>query len=196
MDHTYIWLVIGIVLVIAELVTGTFYLLFLGIAAIVGAAVAYLGAPFWAQAIVSAIVLTIGVVWIQRHKRMQKQPGMPNLDVGQPVKWESWISQSEGEKQAAINRAQGEGTAIRVVAEAKAAAIRVLAESLGVTGGMSAANLKIAEAYADAFSNVAKTYATLILPSNLSDIAGPFASAMTVLDRSRPGAVPPPMPRG
>lgn len=96
MDHTYVWLVIGIVLVIAELVTGTLYLLFLGIAAIVGAAVAYLGAPFWVQAIVSAVVLLIGVVWIQRHKRMQKEPGMPNLDVGQPVKWESWVSQSDG----------------------------------------------------------------------------------------------------
>jgi regulator of protease activity HflC (stomatin/prohibitin superfamily) len=107
------------------------------------------------------------------------------------------ILQSEGEKQAAINRAQGEGTAIRVVAEANAAAIRAVAESLGATGGMSAANLKIAEAYVDAFSNVAKTNNTLILPSNLSDIAGMVASAMTVLDRSRPGAVPPPpMPRG
>jgi regulator of protease activity HflC (stomatin/prohibitin superfamily) len=102
------------------------------------------------------------------------------------------ILQSEGEKQAAINRAQGEGTAIRVVAEANAAAIRAVAESLGAAGGMSAANLKIAEAYVDAFANVAKTNNTLILPSNLSDIAGLVASAMTVLDRSRPGAVPPP----
>jgi regulator of protease activity HflC (stomatin/prohibitin superfamily) len=106
------------------------------------------------------------------------------------------ILQSEGEKQAAINRAQGEGTAIRVVAEANAAAIRAVAESLEANGGMSAANLKIAEAYVDAFANVAKTNNTLILPSNLSDVAGLVASAMTVLDRSRPGAVPPPpMPR-
>ncbi len=96
MDPSFIWLVCGIVLVIAELVTGTFYLLFLGIAAIVGAGVAYLGAPFWVQAIVSAIVLTLGVVWIQRHKRMVKEPGMPGLDIGQPVKWESWINQNDG----------------------------------------------------------------------------------------------------
>jgi membrane protein implicated in regulation of membrane protease activity len=95
MDHHFIWLVTGIVLVIAELVTGTFYLLFLGIAAIVGAAVAYLGAPFWAQATVAAVVLTAGVVWIQRHRRMAKEPGMRALDIGQPVKWESWISQSD-----------------------------------------------------------------------------------------------------
>lgn len=95
MDHHFVWLVTGIVLVIAELVTGTFYLLFLGIAAIVGAAVAYLGAPFWAQAIVASIVLLIGTFWIQRHKRMTKEPGMRALDIGQTVKWESWINQPD-----------------------------------------------------------------------------------------------------
>jgi hypothetical protein len=46
-----------------------------------------------------------------------------------------------------------------------------------------------------AFSNVAKAANTLILPSNLSDVAGLVASAMTVLDRTRPGAVSPPAPR-
>jgi len=106
------------------------------------------------------------------------------------------ILQSEGEKQAAINRAQGEGTAIRVVAEANAAAIRAVAEALGSTGGMDAANLKVAGEYIAAFANVAKTGNTLILPSNLSDIAGLVASAMTVLDRARPGTVPPPVPKG
>lgn len=95
MDPAYIWLVIGIVLVISELVTGTIYLLFIGISAIVGAGVAYLGAPFWVQAVVSAIVLTFGVIWIQRHKRSVKEPGMRGLDIGQPVKWESWINQSD-----------------------------------------------------------------------------------------------------
>lgn len=95
MDHSYIWLVTGIVLVIAELLTGTFYLLFLGIAAILGAGVAFLGAPFWAQASVASVVLLLGVIWIQRHKRMTKETGMRGLDVGQPVKWESWINQPD-----------------------------------------------------------------------------------------------------
>jgi regulator of protease activity HflC (stomatin/prohibitin superfamily) len=105
------------------------------------------------------------------------------------------ILKSEGDKQAAINQAQGEATAIRVVAEANAAAIRAVAEALGGAGGMDAANLKVAEEYVSAFSNVAKAANTLILPSNLSDVAGLVASAMTVLDRTRPGAVPPPAPR-
>ena len=106
------------------------------------------------------------------------------------------ILQSEGEKQAQINRAQGEATAIRVVAEANAAAIRAVAEALGGRGGMDAANLKIAEEYVSAFANVAKTNNTLILPSNLSDVAGLVASAMTVMTRVQPGANPPPVPKG
>jgi len=96
MDPSFIWLVCGIVLVIAELVTGTFYLLFLGIAAIFGAGAAYLGTPFWVQAIVAAVAATIGVMWIQRHKRTMKEPAMRGLDIGQPVKWESWINQDDG----------------------------------------------------------------------------------------------------
>jgi hypothetical protein len=52
---------------------------------------------------------------------------------------------------------------------------------------MSAANLKIAEKYIEAFGNLAKVNNTLIIPSNLADIAGLAASAMTVLDRTKVG---------
>ncbi|HEV7390404.1 MAG TPA: band-7 C-terminal domain-containing protein, partial [Burkholderiales bacterium] len=37
------------------------------------------------------------------------------------------------------------------------------------------------------FEHLAKTNNTLIIPSNLSDVAGLVASAMTVLDRSKVG---------
>lgn len=97
------------------------------------------------------------------------------------------ILTSEGEKTALINKAQGEATAIRVVAEANAAAIRVVAESLDGAGGMDAANLKVAEEYITAFANLAKTSNTLILPSNLADVAGLIGTAMTVLDRTKAG---------
>jgi regulator of protease activity HflC (stomatin/prohibitin superfamily) len=97
------------------------------------------------------------------------------------------ILTSEGEKAALINKAQGEATAIRVVAEANAAAIRAVAESLAAAGGMDAANLKVAEEYITAFANLAKTNNTLILPSNLSDVAGLIGTAMTVLDRTKGG---------
>jgi len=98
------------------------------------------------------------------------------------------ILTSEGQKQSAINKAQGEATALRVVADATAAAVNVVAEAIGKEGGLQAANLKVAELYIGAFGNLAKTNNTMIVPSNLSDVASVVASAMTVLDRTRAGA--------
>ena len=56
MDHGILWAVIGLVLVIVELLTGTFYLLMLGIAAFGAAAAAWLGLGFSSQSIVAALV--------------------------------------------------------------------------------------------------------------------------------------------
>ena len=57
--------------------------------------------------------------------------------------------------------------------------------AISTPGGTSAANLKVSELYIEAFKELARTNNTLIIPSNLSDIAGLVASAMTVLDRSK-----------
>src|SRR5438552_3998164 len=100
------------------------------------------------------------------------------------------ILTSEGQKQSAINKAQGEATALRVVADATAAAVNVVAEAIGKDGGLQAANLKVAELYIGALGNLAKTNNTMIVPTNLSDVASVVASAMTVLDRTRAGAKP------
>jgi regulator of protease activity HflC (stomatin/prohibitin superfamily) len=97
------------------------------------------------------------------------------------------ILESEGQKQAQINKAQGEAGAIELVANANANAVRAVAQAIGSPGGMSAANPKIAEKYIEAFGGLAKTGNTLIIPSNLADIAGLVSSAMTVLDRSKIG---------
>jgi len=101
------------------------------------------------------------------------------------------ILNSEGEKQAAINRAQGEATAIQLVAGATAHAIEAVAQAMSKQGGMDAANLKVAQLYVEAFANLAKAGNTLIVPSNLSDVASIVSSAMTVLDRARPAAARP-----
>jgi len=98
------------------------------------------------------------------------------------------ILTSEGQKQSAINKAQGEATALRLVADATAAAVTAVAEAIGKEGGLQAANLKVAELYIGALGNLAKTNNTMIVPSNLADVASIVASAMTVLDKTRPGA--------
>lgn len=98
------------------------------------------------------------------------------------------INKSEGEKQAAINRAEGEAKAITTVAAATAEAVLAVAKSLGADGGMQAANLKVAELYVGAFGNLAKAGNTLIVPSNLTDVASMVSSAMTVLGRTQAGS--------
>jgi regulator of protease activity HflC (stomatin/prohibitin superfamily) len=97
------------------------------------------------------------------------------------------VLNSEGQKTAAINQAQGEATALRLVAEATAAAVRAVAEAISTPGGQSAANLKVAEQYIQQFGHLAKTNNTMIVPSNLSDVASVVAAAMTVIERTRAG---------
>jgi membrane protein implicated in regulation of membrane protease activity len=90
-----LWAAAGLILVIAELVTGTFYLLVLGIAALAGAAVAFLGLGFWGQAMVSALIAVAGVIWIHRRRTRMEPLAMSSPDVGQPVTWESWLNQPD-----------------------------------------------------------------------------------------------------
>ena len=95
------------------------------------------------------------------------------------------VLKSEGEKTSRINRAQGEATALRLVAEATASAVESVASAIGKEGGAQAANLKIAELYISAFAHLAKTNNTMIVPTNVADIAGVVATAMSVLDQTK-----------
>jgi len=91
------WLIAGIALVIAELVTTTFYLLVLGIAAFAGAAVSYLGYSFWIEAVAAAAVAAVGVVLVSRYRSAQAAaPSSGNvLDVGQSVVMDSWVNEAD-----------------------------------------------------------------------------------------------------
>jgi regulator of protease activity HflC (stomatin/prohibitin superfamily) len=94
---------------------------------------------------------------------------------------EAAIAQSEGEKQAEINNAQGEASAILARAEATAKAIRQIAEAIESPGGLQAVNLRIAEQYIAEFGRLAKTNNTLIVPTNVADVASMIATAMSVV---------------
>ena len=96
MDTYLIWLVAGFMLVIVELVTGTFYLLVLGIAAIAGGLVAYAGQPFPIQALVAAALAVIGVLWVNRMRRASRAVKMQPLDVGQPATFDHWVDRAAG----------------------------------------------------------------------------------------------------
>jgi regulator of protease activity HflC (stomatin/prohibitin superfamily) len=91
------------------------------------------------------------------------------------------IATSEGEKQKRINEAEGRAAEIEQVAMATAKGIREIASAINQKGGMDAVNLRVAEQYIMEFGNLAKTNNSIIIPSNLSDLSGMIASAMSVI---------------
>ncbi len=110
---------------------------------------------------------------------------------------EAAIQRSEGDRQGEINRAQGEAAAIAAIADATARAIERVAAAAQKPGGLEAVNLRVADRYVDAFAGIARAGTTLIIPSNLADLSGLVASAMTVVKRTpagEGGAVQPPLP--
>lgn len=94
------------------------------------------------------------------------------------------INNSEGNKQAAINQAMGEAEALRLVADATADAINRIAGAIRTDGGLEAVNLKVAEQYIAAFGKLAKENNTIIMPSNVADVGGLVASALSVVKQT------------
>jgi regulator of protease activity HflC (stomatin/prohibitin superfamily) len=86
------------------------------------------------------------------------------------------ILRSEGEKMKRINEAEGRAQEIERVAMATAKGIREIAGAISDKGGMDAVNLRIAEQYLGEFGKLAKTNNTMILPSNLGDVASMVAT--------------------
>jgi len=90
------------------------------------------------------------------------------------------IARSEGEKQRVINEAEGRAVEIERLAEATAEGIRKIAIAINDPGGRDAVNLRIAEQYLNEFGKLAKTNNSMIIPSDLADIAGMIQAASSV----------------
>ena len=102
------WAVTGIVLIIVEMLTGTFYLLVLGIAALAAAAAAYGGFSLWVQAVVMAAVAVIGVILVKRFRGAALPGASQSLDIGQSVMLDTWISEADGLARVTYRNAQWE----------------------------------------------------------------------------------------
>ncbi|MFV0350065.1 MAG: SPFH domain-containing protein [Halodesulfovibrio sp.] len=111
---------------------------------------------------------------------------------------QSMINQSEGEKQKQINEAEGKAAQVRLVAEADAKrielvaeataeGIRLVAESIKSDGGIEALNMRLAEQYIREFGNLAKETNTVLMPANVSDVAGVIATAMSTVKEVKGG---------
>jgi regulator of protease activity HflC (stomatin/prohibitin superfamily) len=104
------------------------------------------------------------------------------------------IKQSEAARQQQINVAEGQAEAILAVAKATAEGLRRVAEAVSVTGGREAMQLRVAEDYIEQFGHLARESNTLVVPANLSDIAGMIALATKVFGEMRVGGSAPAAP--
>ena len=99
METWLLWLVIGFGLVIAEMVTGTFYLLVIASGFFAAAVCAWLGANAVVQAVVGSVIGLAGA-WLVHHwheGQRAKDAGKSNLlDRGQAVVLEGWTNESAG----------------------------------------------------------------------------------------------------
>src|SRR5882672_4072957 len=96
------------------------------------------------------------------------------------------IKASEAERQRNINEADGQAAAIRAVASATAQGIREVATAIRTDGGMEAVQLRVAEQYVTQFGQIARTTNTVVVPANVSDVAGMIAAAMKVFSAAAP----------
>jgi regulator of protease activity HflC (stomatin/prohibitin superfamily) len=104
------------------------------------------------------------------------------------------IKASEAVRQQRINEAEGQAAAIRAVASATAQGIREVAESIRHEGGIEAVQLRVAEQYVSQLGHIASRTNTVVVPANLTDVAGMIATAMKVFNTPPPAPSGPPRP--
>ena len=96
MDNYVWWFVIGFGLVLAELLTGTFYLLVIAVAFGAAGVAALLGAPVVLQLATAAAFSLGGTLWLRQsrfgrrlHDRATSDH-VQNMDVGQTLRVDQW----------------------------------------------------------------------------------------------------------
>jgi len=97
------------------------------------------------------------------------------------------IKASEARQQQQINEAEGQASAILAVATATAEGIRQVAAAIQQPGGVEAVQLRVAEQYVGEFGKLAQRSNTMVIPANVSDLAGMITMAMGVYKQSTPG---------
>ena len=91
MTDYWLWWILAAILIGAELVTGTFYLLAVGIAFALGGAAALAGASRPIQLLTAGILAVVGTVIAHHWRRQRGEPALaPGLDVGKRVHVEAW----------------------------------------------------------------------------------------------------------
>ena len=91
-----LWLVAGLILIIVEVMSGSFYLLVLGLAAFAGALASFFAAGAILQVLFAGLVAVVGLVAVNRWHVTRREHAEPDrsLDLGQMVTLESWVDKS------------------------------------------------------------------------------------------------------
>ena len=97
MDSYIVWFVVAFGLLVAELLTGTFYLLVISMALAVAGVSAWLGAPAALQFVVAAAIGLGGSMWLRATrfgKRLHERGDdrVQNMDIGQSLRVENWTA--------------------------------------------------------------------------------------------------------
>ena len=95
------------------------------------------------------------------------------------------IARSEGEKMKRINEAQGRSQEILLVAEAQANGIRQIASAINSDGGLASVNTQLAQQYLNEFGKLAKANNTMIIPSDLANVAGILKAATSIIKEAK-----------
>lgn len=102
MEAHWIWWLVAVVLVIAEMFSGTFYLIAVAFGLAVAGWAAYLGVVWSGQVAVAAVLCSASVAgiyrWNKRHARPHENTNFSN-DIGQAVRVVSW----SGERKARVS---------------------------------------------------------------------------------------------
>jgi membrane protein implicated in regulation of membrane protease activity len=92
MEPYVLMLITAFALVIAEMLTGTFYLLVLAVAVALGAGAGWLGASFPVQLVTAALLGGVGTMLVRQWRASHAPSHIPDqpLDVGESVQVETW----------------------------------------------------------------------------------------------------------
>lgn len=96
MEAHWIWWMVAVLLVIAEILSGTFYLIAVAFGLAAAGVSAYIGIGWEGQAVIAALLCTVSVAAIYRWKQGQDTPHeQSNLayDIGQTVQAMNWTDE-------------------------------------------------------------------------------------------------------
>ena len=94
------------------------------------------------------------------------------------------IALSEGERMRKINEAEGRAKEILLVAEAQAEGLKKVADAINAPGGLQSVNMQLAQEYLKQFGMLAKENNAMIVPADLSNVAGVLKACTSIVKSS------------